>query len=51
MSQMEAEASEILHENNKGGPMKKRRVRPVPLTSRIPLYDKLIAAKEERSKY
>ncbi|KAK0182002.1 hypothetical protein PV327_000177 [Microctonus hyperodae] len=50
MSQMEAEASEILRENNKGGPMKKRRVRPVPLTSRIPLYDKLIAAKEERSR-
>lgn len=27
---------------------KKRRVRPIPLTSKIPLYDKLVAAKEER---
>ncbi|XP_051153245.1 protein FAM161A [Leptopilina boulardi] len=29
---------------------KKRRVRPIPLTSKIPLYDKLVAAKEERSR-
>lgn len=27
---------------------KKRRVKPIPLTSKIPLYDKLVAAKEER---
>ena len=31
------------------GPKKKKlRVRPIPLTSKIPLYDKLMAAKEER---
>ncbi|XP_043475232.1 protein FAM161A isoform X2 [Leptopilina heterotoma] len=29
---------------------KKRRTRPIPLTSKIPLYDKLVAAKEERSR-
>lgn len=35
-------------ESNKKGPSKKRRVRPIPLTSKIPLYDKLLAEKEER---
>lgn len=29
---------------------RKRRVRPIPLTSKIPLYDKLLAEKEERSR-
>lgn len=48
MSRAEKEATEKFNENNKGGPIKKRRVRPIPLTSRIPLYDKLMAAKEER---
>lgn len=48
MSRAEKEATEKFNENNKGGPTKKRRVRPIPLTSRIPLYDKLMAAKEER---
>ncbi|KAI4498471.1 hypothetical protein M0802_006406 [Mischocyttarus mexicanus] len=37
-------------ENNKKGLSKKRRVRPIPLTSKIPLYDKLLAEKEERSR-
>ncbi|XP_035719661.1 protein FAM161A-like isoform X6 [Vespa mandarinia] len=37
-------------ESNKKGPSKKRRVRPIPLTSKIPLYDKLLAEKEERSR-
>ncbi|XP_015171121.1 PREDICTED: protein FAM161A [Polistes dominula] len=37
-------------ENNKKGFSKKRRVRPIPLTSKIPLYDKLLAEKEERSR-
>ncbi|XP_053597543.1 protein FAM161A [Microplitis demolitor] len=50
MSRAEKEATEKFNENNKGGPTKKRRVRPIPLTSRIPLYDKLMAAKEERSR-
>lgn len=35
-------------ESDKKGPSKKRRVRPIPLTSKIPLYDKLLAEKEER---
>ncbi|XP_031785762.1 protein FAM161A [Nasonia vitripennis] len=34
----------------KKNPAKKRRIRPVPLTSKIPLYDKLMAEKEERSR-
>lgn len=29
---------------------RKRRIRPVPLTSKIPLYDKLVAEKEQRYK-
>jgi hypothetical protein len=33
---------------SKKNPAKKRRIRPVPLTSITPLYDKLIAEKEER---
>lgn len=35
-------------ENNKKSPCRKRRVRPIPLTSKILLYDKLLAEKEER---
>nr|XP_033328223.1 protein FAM161A isoform X1 [Megalopta genalis]XP_033328224.1 protein FAM161A isoform X1 [Megalopta genalis]XP_033328225.1 protein FAM161A isoform X1 [Megalopta genalis] len=31
-------------------PCRKRRIRPIPLTSKIPLYDKLLAEKEERSR-
>ena len=34
--------------SNKKSPRRKRRVRPIPLTSKIPLYDKLLAKKEER---
>lgn len=34
--------------NNNKNTCKKRRIRPVPLTSKIPLYDKLLAEKEER---
>ncbi|KAK9306055.1 hypothetical protein QLX08_003118 [Tetragonisca angustula] len=37
-------------ENNKKNSRRKRRVRPIPLTSKIPLYDKLLAEKEERSR-
>lgn len=36
-------------DNEKKSPLKKRRVRPIPITSKIPLYDKLMAEKEERS--
>ncbi|XP_034936938.1 uncharacterized protein [Chelonus insularis] len=46
MNETETKATE----NNKEGFKKGRRVRPIPLTSRIPLYDKLMAAKEERSR-
>ncbi|KAJ8673965.1 hypothetical protein QAD02_005227 [Eretmocerus hayati] len=31
-------------------PTKKRRIRPIPLTSKIPMYDKLLAEKEARSR-
>lgn len=51
MTQAEADAEERFRENNKERPLKKRKVRPIPLTSRIPLYDKLMAAKEERFLY
>lgn len=34
--------------NNKKNLCRKRRVRSIPLTSKIPLYDKLLAEKEER---
>ncbi|KAG5319057.1 F161A protein, partial [Acromyrmex heyeri] len=37
-------------DNEKKSPSKKRRVRPIPITSKIPLYDKLMAEKEERSR-
>ncbi|XP_031774073.1 protein FAM161A isoform X1 [Apis florea] len=36
--------------NNKKNLCRKRRVRSIPLTSKIPLYDKLLAEKEERSR-
>lgn len=36
--------------NNKKNIYRKRRVRSIPLTSKIPLYDKLLAEKEERSR-
>ncbi|XP_047353124.1 protein FAM161A isoform X1 [Vespa velutina] len=51
MTLTEVEAVEhSKEESNKKGPSKKRRVRPIPLTSKIPLYDKLLAEKEERSR-
>lgn len=34
--------------SNKKSLRRKRRVRSIPLTSKIPLYDKLLAEKEER---
>ncbi|KYQ50310.1 hypothetical protein ALC60_10624 [Trachymyrmex zeteki] len=37
-------------DSEKKSPSKKRRVRPIPITSKIPLYDKLMAEKEERSR-
>lgn len=46
----EMETAELVDEDNgKKSPSKKRRVRPIPITSKIPLYDKLMAEKEERS--
>lgn len=47
LTEMEA-VEHSKEESNKKGPSKKRRVRPIPLTSKIPLYDKLLAEKEER---
>jgi len=45
----EVETAERANEDNeKKSPSKKRRVRPIPITSKIPLYDKLMAEKEER---
>ena len=51
MAEMEAAEDRSLDQEKKSSEnySKKRRVRPIPLTSRIPLYDKLMAAKEERS--
>ncbi|KAL6425427.1 hypothetical protein ACFW04_009544 [Cataglyphis niger] len=47
----EIEATERMNQDNeKKSPSKKRRVRPIPITSKIPLYDKLMAEKEERSR-
>ncbi|XP_011874707.1 PREDICTED: protein FAM161A [Vollenhovia emeryi] len=47
----EVETAERVNEDSeKRSPSKKRRVRPIPITSKIPLYDKLIAEKEERSR-
>lgn len=46
----EVEAAVRADQNNeKKSFSKKRRVRPIPITSKIPLYDKLMAEKEERS--
>ena len=50
MEQQAAEEYELSHPSRKN-PAKKRRIRPVPLTSKIPLYDKLMAEKEERYIY
>nr|XP_031825643.1 protein FAM161A [Nomia melanderi]XP_031825644.1 protein FAM161A [Nomia melanderi] len=51
MEQVETEdAQRKSFRNNNKSPCKKRRIRPVPLTSKIPLYDKLLAEKEERSR-
>ncbi|KAK2583731.1 hypothetical protein KPH14_009649 [Odynerus spinipes] len=47
LAEME-EAERSKEESNKKSPSKKRRVRPIPLTSKLPLYDKLLAEKEER---
>ncbi|XP_011697161.1 PREDICTED: protein FAM161A [Wasmannia auropunctata] len=47
----EIETAERVNEDNeKKSPSKKRRVRSIPITSKIPLYDKLMAEKEERSR-
>ncbi|KYM93569.1 hypothetical protein ALC62_15927 [Cyphomyrmex costatus] len=47
----EIETAERTNEDNeKKSPSKKRRVKPIPITSKIPLYDKLMAEKEERSR-
>ncbi|XP_012535069.1 protein FAM161A [Monomorium pharaonis] len=44
------EVERAKEDNEKKSPSKKRRVRPIPITSKIPLYDKLMAEKEERSR-
>lgn len=49
MTEIQAEDRSQRDGDGKSAHSKKRRVRPIPLTSRIPLYDKLVAAKEERS--
>ncbi|XP_053985596.1 protein FAM161A [Hylaeus volcanicus] len=36
--------------SNKRSPYRKRHIRPIPLTSKVPLYNKLLAEKEERSR-
>ncbi|KOC63287.1 Protein FAM161A [Habropoda laboriosa] len=52
MTHAEVEVEEVHRdlESNKRSPCRKRRVRPIPLTSKIPLYEKLLAEKEERSR-
>lgn len=35
-------------DSRKKSSSKKRQARPIPITSKIPLYDKLMAEKEER---
>ncbi|XP_026829911.1 protein FAM161A isoform X2 [Ooceraea biroi] len=49
MTEMETE-ERANQDTEKKSPLKKRRVRPIPITSKIPLYDKLMAEKEERSR-
>ncbi|XP_039314475.1 protein FAM161A isoform X2 [Solenopsis invicta] len=46
----EMETAGRTNEDNEKSPSKKRRVRPIPITSKILLYDKLMAEKEERSR-
>ncbi|CAK9809068.1 Protein FAM161A [Anthophora plagiata] len=48
-AEMEEQQQRDLGSNRKS-PCRKRRVRPIPLTSKIPLYEKLLAEKEERSR-
>lgn len=50
MSTVEMQAEERENKNGpeRRGPPTKRHARPVPLTSKLPLYDKLLAEKEER---
>lgn len=48
MTEMEA-TDRMNQDNARKSPSKKRRIRPIPITSKIPLYDKLMAEKEERS--
>lgn len=45
----EVEAVERGNRESEKSPTKRRRVRPIPITSKIPLYDRLMAEKEERS--
>ncbi|KMQ96722.1 hypothetical protein RF55_2983 [Lasius niger] len=49
MTEMEA-TDRMNQDNARKSPSKKRRIRPIPITSKIPLYDKLMAEKEERSR-
>ena len=51
MSHVEQQLEEELSSPSRLGrksPAKKRRIRKIPLTSKIPLYDKLMAEKKAR---
>ncbi|XP_076637313.1 protein FAM161A-like [Colletes latitarsis] len=50
MAHAETKELECKNVNNKKSPYRKRHIRPIPLTSKIPLYNKLLAEKEERSR-
>ncbi|XP_046628946.1 protein FAM161A isoform X4 [Neodiprion virginianus] len=48
--ELQAEERETKNVAGKRNPLTKRHARPVPLTSKLPMYDKLLAEKEERSR-
>ncbi|XP_043255067.1 protein FAM161A [Colletes gigas] len=50
MAHAETKELECKNVNNKKSSYRKRHIRPIPLTSKIPLYNKLLAEKEERSR-
>lgn len=49
--EMQADEQENKNGHDKRIPPKKRHARPVPLTSKLPMYDKLLAEKEERCRF
>ncbi|XP_068993861.1 uncharacterized protein pyx [Neodiprion pinetum] len=48
--ELQAEERETKNVAGKRNSLTKRHARPVPLTSKLPMYDKLLAEKEERSR-